>query len=53
MEDKEIIEIAKKVKQFCKKNVCYKCIFNDNDEECILQQQPPLHWELEKIKKGK
>lgn len=52
MLDKEVIEMAEKIKKFCKKNVCYKCQFN-NDNECILQEQPPLHWELEKIERKK
>lgn len=50
-EEKELMEGAKKIREYCKLSLsCHGCIFYF-DGCCVLDIEDPLYWNLEKEKR--
>lgn len=51
-DEKELMESAKKIREYCKLSLsCHECIFYF-DGCCVLDIEDPLYWNLEKVKKS-
>lgn len=46
--DEQIIQALEKIQEICKSTSCVNCPFNDGDENCSLQDNPPSMWTLNK-----
>lgn len=45
-EEKEVLEAAEKLKDFCTGRNCLGCIFNIGYADCMLYDDEPCEWDL-------
>lgn len=46
-ENADVLEAAKKIKEFCGESNCRDCMFSDGDCYCMINSSAPEYWRLE------
>lgn len=49
LDEKDAIEAAEKLKDFCTGRNCLGCIFNTGYADCMLYDDEPCDWDLTEI----
>lgn len=49
LDEKDVIEAAEKLKDFCTGRNCLGCIFNIGYADCMLYDDEPCEWDLNAI----
>ena len=52
LEEKEALEAAEKLKDFCAGRNCLGCIFNVGYADCMLYDDEPCEWDLNDVEDG-
>ena len=52
IEDKEALDAAEKLKDYCTGRNCLGCMFSTGYADCILYDDEPCDWELNEAEDG-